>query len=183
MTLDFAAMNEDPDAPCYDEGHHEFEIDGSVVVCRRGCGAEMPIVELEPSEHRAILELPWTAPPLSLNARRATRGAMFAHARLVAEVRAEVHKLALAAGLPRGLDHVAVLLHYRPRDNRRRDTDNLVATLKPACDALAAGTAKHPGYGMVPDDIPRHMAKPEPIIHEAERGMPGVLWLEITWEA
>lgn len=132
---------------------------------------------------RAILELPWTAPPLSLNDSGQTRGARMAHARKRAEVRGTVHRLARAAKLPRGLDHVTVQLHYRPRDNRRRDTDNLAATAKPAYDALAAGTVKHPGYGMVPDDIPLHMAKPEPEIHEAERGKPGALWLEITWEA
>jgi crossover junction endodeoxyribonuclease RusA len=34
---------------------------------------------------------------------------------------------------------------------------------------------------MVPDDIPRWMSKPEPIIHPAERGKIGALWLEITW--
>ncbi|MCU1640893.1 MAG: Uncharacterized protein JWN03_1168 [Nocardia sp.] len=130
----------------------------------------------------AILELPWTAPPLTLNQRRATKGAMFAHARTVAEVRGTVHRLAQGAQLPRDLAHVTVQLHYRPRDNRRRDTDNLVATLKPACDGLAAGTAKYPGYGLVADDIPRFMAKPEPIIHPAERGKVGALWLEITWD-
>ncbi|MFE3060673.1 hypothetical protein [Nocardia sp. NPDC059239] len=143
---------------------------------------------------RAVLELPWTAPPLTLNQRRATKGAMFAHARRVAEVRGTVHRLAQAARLPRGLDHVTVQLHYRPRDRRRRDTDNLVATLKPACDALTAGRAARTsrnkrlipaliGYGMVPDDIPAHMAKPEPIIHDAEPGKGGALWLEITWDS
>lgn len=144
--------------------------------------------------NRVILELPWTAPPLSLNQRRATKGAMFAHARKVAEVRGTVHRLAQAADLPLGLDHVTVQMHYRPRDNQRRDTDNLIATLKPACDALTVGrparlsrngkpVAALIGYGMVPDDIPRHMAKPEPIIHVAEKGKGGALWLEITWEA
>ncbi|MEU1432154.1 hypothetical protein ABZ412_34310 [Nocardia sp. NPDC005746] len=118
----------------------------------------------------AILELPWTAPPLSMNDRGRTPGARYAHARRVAEVRGTVHRLAQAAQLPRGLDHVTVQLHYRPRDRRRRDTDNLTATAKPAYDALAAGTKAH-------------MAKPEPIIHPAERGQGGVLWLEITWEA
>ncbi|GAB4582606.1 RusA family crossover junction endodeoxyribonuclease [Nocardia sp. IFM 10818] len=143
---------------------------------------------------RAILELPWTAPPLTLNQRRASRGAMFAHARKVAEVRAKVLQLAESAELPRGLEHVTVQMHYRPRDNRRRDTDNLIATLKPACDALTVGRPagisrkgkpipELLGYGLVPDDIPAHMAKPEPIIHPAERGKGGALWLEITWEA
>lgn len=121
--------------------------------------------------------LPWAKPPLSLN----DRGHHQARARVVADVRRTVYLMARAHQLPKGLDHVTVQLHYRPRDNRRRDTDNLVATLKPACDALAAGTSKHPGYGLVPDDIPSHMSKPEPIIHPAEKGQPGQLWLDITW--
>ncbi len=132
----------------------------------------------------AILSLPWTAPPLTMNGSRgASRAAAFAHARKVREMRSAVVTLAQVYDLPRGVSRVTVQLHYRPRDNRRRDTDNLVATLKPLCDGLAAGTAKHPGYGMVPDDIPAYMAKPEPIIHPAERGKAGALWLEITWRA
>lgn len=91
-------------------------------------------------------------------------------------------KLARSHKLPRGLDYVTVQMHYRPRDNRRRDTDNLVATLKPVCDALASGTAKHPGYGLVADDTPEFMGKPEPIIHAAEKGQQGQLWLVLSWE-
>lgn len=145
-----------------------------------------------------MLELPWTAPPLTLNQRRATRGAMFAHAQKIAEVRQTVYELATAAGLPRGLDHVTVTLHYRPRDNRRRDTDNLVATAKPAYDALTPGRparwsrpkdpTKKPrlvpaqiGHGLVADDTPAFMSKPEPVIHRAEKGKGGAMWLEITW--
>lgn len=148
----------------------------------------------------AIVELPWTAPPLTLNQRRATRGAMFARAAKIAAVRQEVYERATAAGLPRGLDHVTVTLHYRPRDNRRRDTDNLVDTAKPAYDALTDGRParlsrpkdpkKKPrlipaqlGCGLVPDDTPEFMAKPEPIIHRAEKGKGGAMWLEITWDA
>jgi crossover junction endodeoxyribonuclease RusA len=129
----------------------------------------------------ATIALPWTRPPLSLNDGGATRAAKFARARTIAAVRTTAQQLARAAHLPRGVAHVTVQLHYRPRDNRRRDTDNLVATLKPICDGLAGGTKKYPGYGMVPDDIPAYMAKPEPVIHPAERGKPGALWLEITW--
>jgi crossover junction endodeoxyribonuclease RusA len=148
----------------------------------------------------AIIELPWTAPPLTLNQRRATRGAMFARAAKIADVRQEVYARATAARLPRGLDHVTVTLHYRPRDNRRRDTDNLVDTAKPAYDALTDGRParlsrpkdpkKKPrlipaqlGCGLVPDDTPEFMAKPEPIIHRAEKGKGGAMWLEITWDA
>jgi crossover junction endodeoxyribonuclease RusA len=148
----------------------------------------------------AIIELPWTAPPLTLNQRRATRGAMFARAAKIAAVRQAAYELATAAGLPRGLDHVTVTLHYRPRDKRRRDTDNLVDTAKPCYDALTDGRParwskpkdpkKKPrllpaqlGCGLVPDDIPKHMAKPEPRIHAAEKGTGGAMWLEITWGA
>lgn len=145
--------------------------------CRQELGSEAG----RASRASATIELPWTAPPLSMNDRGRTAGAMYAKARTVAKVRRTVQILAAAQPLPRGVAHVSVHLHYRPRDNRRRDTDNLIATLKPICDALAAGTPKHPGYGMVPDDIPRYMAKPEPTIHAAERGKPGALWLEITW--
>ena len=122
------------------------------------------------------IDLPWTAPPLSLN----DRGHWRAKAAKTATVRAAAHMLAKQHRLPHDVDHVTVQLHYRPRDNRRRDTDNLVATLKPVCDALAAGTSKHPGYGMVPDDTPRWMGKPEPIIHPAVKGEGGALWLVLT---
>jgi len=136
----------------------------------------------------AIIELPWTAPPLSLN----DRGAWAPRARKIADVRATALTLARAARLPHLVDHATVQLHYRPRDNRRRDTDNLVATLKPICDALTMGRAAghtrtgkpipaQYGYGLVLDDTPGYMKKPEPIIHRAEKGQPGAMWLEITW--
>lgn len=139
------------------------------------------------------LALPWTAPPLSLNARGASRGAAFAHNAKVNEIRTTTVGLAQKAHLPRGLTHITVQLHYRPRDRRRRDTDNLIATLKPIADALAAGRparisrSGRPvpaliGYGVVPDDTPEYMAKPEPRIHAPERGAGGALWLEISWE-
>lgn len=135
----------------------------------------------EPDRVQRILELPWTAVPLSMNDSGASRRAMFAKAAKIRKVRETIGALAEAAELPRGLRHVAVQLHYRPRDRTRRDTDNLVATLKPICDALAAGTRKHPGYGLVPDDTPEFMSKPEPRLHPAEKGKPGAMWLEISW--
>jgi crossover junction endodeoxyribonuclease RusA len=65
-----------------------------------------------------------------------------------------------------------VQLHYRPRTVRRRDTDNLVALLKPVCDGLVA-------VGVVADDTPEFMSKPEPVIHAADRVTYG-LWVVIT---
>lgn len=142
--------------------------------------------------HRAVIELPWTHPPLSLNDRGRSRAAWFVKNRKIADVRATALTLARAAKLPRLVDHTTIQLHYRPRDNKRRDTDNLIATLKPICDALTLGrhagrtsTGKlipaQYGYGLVRDDIPRYMAKPEPIIHHAAPGLSGAMWLEITW--
>lgn len=122
------------------------------------------------------VRLPWTSPPLSLN----DRGGWQSKAKKTAIIRRATHLLAAKHHLPHGVDHLTVQLHYRPRDNRRRDTDNLVATLKPICDALAAGAKKHPGYGVVPDDTPQWMSKPEPIIHPAVKGEPGRLWLTLT---
>ena len=107
-----------------------------------------------------VIRLPWRTPPLSLN----DRGHWAAKAARTARVRRDVVALAAAHRLPTGLDRVRVHLVYVPRDRRRRDTDNLVATLKPICDALAAGTGKHPGYGLVADDTPEFMSKPEPLI-------------------
>ncbi|WP_067565881.1 hypothetical protein [Nocardia acidivorans] len=141
----------------------------------------------------AILPLPYTKPPLSMNDSGASRGAAFAKASARKQIREDVCHLATLAWLPKGVEHVTVQLHYQPRDNRVRDTDNLWATLKPICDALTVGKAarisprtKRPipaqiGYGMVADDAPRWMAKPEPIIHPAVKGEPGSMWLELSW--
>jgi crossover junction endodeoxyribonuclease RusA len=125
---------------------------------------------------RVRIGLPWSKPPLSLNDRSHWR----AKAARTAQVRADMAVLVRQARIERGAEHVVVELHYRPRDNRRRDTDNLVATLKPICDELAGGTTKHPGFGLVPDDTPAWMSKPEPTIHPAIKGEPGELWLWLT---
>ncbi|HEU5475681.1 MAG TPA: hypothetical protein VFV67_34000 [Actinophytocola sp.] len=95
----------------------------------------------------------------------------------VALVRHGVMVAAKNAGVPAGR-HLTVTLHYQPGDNRRRDADNLVPTLKAACDALARGRRRDwVGLDLVPDDTPEHMTKRMPVIHPG----PGVrrLWLEI----
>ncbi len=147
------------------------------------------------TKHVVRIDLPWTRPPLTLNDNRGTtRAAAFAHGRRVRDARTTMLALATAAELPRDLDHITVQLYYRPRDNQRRDADNLVPTLKPLADALTPGRPARIartgrrlapaliGYGMVPDDTPDYMTKPMPIIVPAERGLGGALWLEITWE-
>lgn len=129
------------------------------------------------------IELPWTRPLLSMNDRGFTRGAAMAKAAKIREIRETTIALAVHANLPQGLDYVRVQLHYQPRDKRRRDTDNLTATAKPIYDGLAAGGKNIRGYGLVPDDTPEYMAKPEPIIHPPVKGEGGRMWLEITYNA
>ena len=99
------------------------------------------------------IRLPWTAPPLTLNGREHWR----AKAEKVASVRAAVH---LAAGpghrIP-AMERVEVTLTYYPRDKRRRDADNLVATLKACCDGIVDA-------GVVADDTPDLMVKHMPVV-------------------
>ena len=114
------------------------------------------------------LHLPWVKPPLSLN----RRGHWATRSRQTRAVREAIRWIAASAKLPKGVGYATVQLHYLPADNRRRDTDNLVATLKPLCDGLV-------DYGLVPDDTPEFMAKPEPIIHTKRARKPGRMWLTI----
>lgn len=116
-----------------------------------------------------ILKLPWTAPPLSMNDRGASAGAVFAKNREIKNIRETARILAISARLPRECGHASVELHYRPKDARRRDTDNLTATAKPIYDGLI-------DFGLVQDDTPEFMAKLEPVIHQ--KGVPS-MWLEI----
>ncbi len=116
------------------------------------------------------LRLPYATPPLSLNGRMhwATK------ARITAEIRTFV---ALSC---RGIFQVvtadARMIHveliYTPRDSRRRDRDNLVATLKPCIDGLVDA-------GIVPDDSPEYVTWTPPIIAPADSKDPR-LELSIT---
>jgi crossover junction endodeoxyribonuclease RusA len=106
------------------------------------------------------IRLPWTKPPLSLNDRSHWR----LKAKRTAAVRAETAALArlelTADRVLTGVDltpPIDVTLTYYPRDKRRRDADNLVATLKACCDGLVDA-------GVVLDDDPTFMVKHMPII-------------------
>lgn len=70
-------------------------------------------------------------------------------------------------------EHCTVTLVWAPGDNRRRDVDNFVPTLKAAADALIDA-------GVVPDDTPRWMTKRMPTITPAPAA-PG-LWLDVETE-
>lgn len=57
------------------------------------------------------------------------------------------------------LGRVAIELHYEPRDKRRRDPFNLIATLKPLEDGIVDA-------GVIPDDTPQYSQPTVPVIHE-----------------
>lgn len=111
--------------------------------------------------------------PLSANDRLHFR----VEAKRVRLIREGVLVRAHAARIPK-CQHLTVQLHYRPGDNRRRDSDNLYPTFKAACDALARGPRRDwVGLELVPDDTPEHMTKLAPVIHPG----PGArrLWLTV----
>lgn len=109
------------------------------------------------------LHLP-LARPLSMNARQhwSQRSAE------VAQLRQDAAILCKEAKVPK-MDRVRVTLVYEPRDNRRRDPINLMATLKPVQDGIVDA-------GVVPDDTPQFMESPMPII-DLPNGKKGRLWV------
>lgn len=107
-----------------------------------------------------VIALPFTTPPLSLN----DRGHWATKARMVRDVRDTVHTLAQVTKIP-AYGRILVELHYVPRDNRRRDADNLVATLKPCIDGLVDA-------GVVLDDSPQYVTWMPPIIDPADSNNP-----------
>jgi crossover junction endodeoxyribonuclease RusA len=121
--------------------------------------------------------------PLSLNSRMHWA----AHAAAVARVKAVTRNALMAAAVP-PMQGVHVQLHYRPASNRFRDVDNIVATLKPAMDALhqrdESRNAPVPFDPIVPGDDPRFVTWEPPILHPWERGRAAALWLVlIPWAA
>jgi len=113
------------------------------------------------------LILPLTR-PLSLN----DRTHYMVKAKQVSSLRRAVHVLARAQNIPH-LEKAHVTLHYQPRDKRRRDSDSLVATLKPAIDGIVDA-------GVIPDDTPEYVSWEPPIIHPpAPKARQGALWLTV----
>lgn len=130
--------------------------------------------------HFARLKLPWPKPLISLNdSRGTTRAAMYAHSAKVRTIQETVHLLGRNVRMPEGCGYLVVQFNIRPDANRRMDTDNLAAFTKPIYDALAGGSKKIPGLGIVEDDTPAFMGKREPIIWPAVRGVKSVMWLDL----
>lgn len=117
------------------------------------------------------MRLPYRTPPLSLNKRMHWR----TEHRIKGQIHDAVVTLCRAQRVPKGLDRVEVQLIYVPRDKRRRDTDNMQPVVKAVCDAVAGGHPKRPGYGVVVDDTPEFMARPEPVIADPDRDDPHLL--------
>lgn len=109
--------------------------------------------------------LGYESPPLTENQRMHH----MARARTVKEVRALGR---LLGSQMRGCGHVEVLLEWWVPDNRKRDEDNIVPTLKALCDGLVDA-------GVVPDDTPEYMTKRMPRIH-FERGARKRLTLTVS---
>lgn len=101
-------------------------------------------------------DLPQTV-PLSLNDRRAWQ----ANYQLKKSYREAAHVLARAARIPK-CQRIRVYLVYTPRDVRRRDPLNLVATLKAVEDGIVDA-------GIVPDDTPMYLESQMPLIDMPEK--------------
>lgn len=97
------------------------------------------------------LDLP-IVKPLSMNDRRH----FMAHAREVRTIR-NLAKLACRLAAIPPLARCEVAMHFVPRDRRRRDADNLMATAKPCFDGCVDA-------GIVEDDTPDLMVKPQVVI-------------------
>lgn len=112
------------------------------------------------------IPLPYLRPPLSANDRMhwAQKARITREIRQTACVLAKHHKAPTT-------DRLVVTLHYRPRVQRRRDSLNLLATLKPLVDGLVDSK-------IVEDDDHVHVSTPEPVIHPP--GEPA-MWLELDY--
>ena len=117
------------------------------------------------SAARYELVLPWRTPPLSLNDRHSWP----VRARKVAEVRQTTGWLARAARI--GVhERIRVQLLYVPAVHRTRDSDNLVATMKPAVDGLVDA-------GVVADDNDQHVVRGWPEIRAVDPSRAGLVLL------
>ena len=116
---------------------------------------------------RWTLKLPYQKPPLNMNQRLHWAK----KARLTKNVRSSAYFLARSQRIP-AYRHIKVQLHYVPRDNRRRDPSNLIATQKPLVDGLVTA-------GVVPDDTPKYVTEAMPKIHPADKTATVRMWLTI----
>ena len=84
-----------------------------------------------------MIDLPWPSRILSPNCRAHWSG--IARAKRTARNQAGWLARAAYGDTFKGCDSVTVSITYCPPDNRRRDADNIVASLKAALDGVADG--------------------------------------------
>lgn len=113
------------------------------------------------------IRLPYTTPPLTSNQRLHWRSEYA----LKKALRQAVVLAVKAQEMP-PCESIHCVLVYVPRDKRRRDSHNLVPTVKVAVDALVSA-------GVIPDDTPEYLSESMPIIAPPDRNDPH-LRLEIT---
>lgn len=113
-----------------------------------------------------LLTLPMQT-PLSLNARMHH----MVKAKKTREVRDLAALVARSAKVP-ACTKIRVTLIYTPKDRRRRDPLNLVATLKACEDGLVDA-------GVVPDDTPVYLESQMPLIDAPTPGQPGQVQLYV----
>lgn len=116
-----------------------------------------------------VIPLSHTKPPITAN----NRLHWAQRARIVKDLRTEAFLRARSQRLP-SADKITFRLHYRPRDNRRRDVGNLMPTHKALLDGIVDA-------GIVEDDTPRYVDELMPRIHPPSKGEPPGLWLEIGY--
>lgn len=114
----------------------------------------------------------WTLPlaftkPLSLNDRMHWQ----TKRKITRAWRDHVRDLAVREHIP-CVERFTVELNYVPRDNRRRDVDNVMPALKASVDGLIDA------HVCADDDSTRYTLT-SPVIHPARKGEPGRMWLVV----
>ena len=115
---------------------------------------------------RWIISLPYTRPPLNLN----DRMHWARKAKIQRELRGWTKLAAQTMRIPT-MRHVTIELHYYPTTRRKRDADNLYATVKPCADGLVDAH-------VVADDDTSRVTHLQPVIEEP-RGKVGRLELYV----
>lgn len=116
-----------------------------------------------------VIGLPWTKPPLSLNARQHHHVKAKETAEALDQVRYAI-RFAKRTGL-KPMVGANITLHLLVDTKRRRDADNLAPTLKVCQDALVL-------EGVLPDDSWVHVPHSGQTIHPPD-GRPAAMWLTL----
>lgn len=116
-----------------------------------------------------IIPLTDTKPPMTSNTERTLHWAE--RARIVKALRHEARFRCRSQKVP-VLGRIAFVLHYQPRDRRRRDRGNLYPMHKALLDGVVDA-------GVVVDDAPEFVDERMPVIHPPVKGEGGRMWVEI----